>query len=50
MLDRFAEASDDWTRSALVAAATEHPADFIAAALGDAVEEDLTMSWKKKKG
>jgi putative membrane-bound dehydrogenase-like protein len=35
VLDRFAAATDDWTRSALVAAATDHPAELIAAALAD---------------
>lgn len=33
VLGEFAAATDDWTRSALVAAATENAADFIAAAL-----------------
>ena len=33
LLDQFAQASDNWTKSALIAAATEHPVEFTRDAL-----------------
>ncbi|MGH9374239.1 MAG: PVC-type heme-binding CxxCH protein [Vicinamibacterales bacterium] len=41
-LDAFAKAADDWTRSAIVAGATEHPAAYIADALSYRQPEVLT--------
>lgn len=42
LLQDFAAAKDDWTRSALIAAAADKPAEVIAAALSSSSSESLT--------